>query len=43
MINNLYGLFDVKLNKFKIKKIEKNISLNQQDIDIKSLDKIYII
>ena len=36
------GFFDIKLNKFKIKKIEKNISLNQQDIHIKSLDRIYI-
>jgi len=39
---NFIYFFDLKVNQFKIKKIEKNKSLDEQDIDLSILKKIYI-
>jgi len=39
---NFFYFFDLKVNQFKIKKIEKNRSLDKQDIDLSILKKIYI-
>jgi len=39
---NFIYFFDLKVNQFKIKKIEKNKSLDKQDIDLSILKKIYI-
>ena len=39
---NFIYFFDLKVNQFKIKKIEKNRSLDKQDIDLSILKKIYI-
>tara|TARA_B110000116_G_C16669214_1_gene505401 strand:+ start:211 stop:852 length:642 start_codon:yes stop_codon:yes gene_type:complete len=39
---NFIYFFDLKVNQFKIKKIEKNKSLDEQDIDLSILKNIYI-
>ena len=39
---NFIYFFDLKVNQFKIKKIEKNRPLDKQDIDLSILKKIYI-
>lgn len=39
---NFICFFDLKNNQFKIKKIEKNISLDNQNIDLSLLKKIYV-
>ena len=38
---NFIYFYDLKENKFKIKKIEKDLMLNKQDIDLSRLNKIY--
>ena len=38
---NFIGIFNLKENLFKIKKIEKNLTLDSQKIDFSSINKIY--
>jgi len=39
---NFIGIFDYKKNLFNIKKIEKNLNLDKQNINLLSVNKIYV-